>query len=164
MAIVAGSYAATYNNSTLGMVEDGFEIEETPLAELVRATDTGQSIRDGVYTGKNVTIDMVLLEWNLAGVGALWKPWATNMGSVGGVGRQLSDLASQLVLTSNGGGNQIAAGANVIVSLTAAKAIAAPNFPVRWLMDARPRKLPVRLMLLPTTVDNDLVNYVTAVS
>ena len=163
MAIVAGSYAATYNGNDLGMVEDGFEIEETPLAELVRATDTGQSIRDGIYTGKNVTIDMVLLEWNLTGVGALWKPWAT-MGAVGGVGRQLSDLAAQLVLTSNGDANQNLGTANVVVSLTAAKAIAAPNFPVRWLMDARPRKLPVRLMLLPTTVDNDLVNYVTAVS
>jgi hypothetical protein len=167
MTFIAGPYTATYQPAlggstglTLGITEDGFEIETVPYADLIRGDNLGESIQDGVYRGKDVYISMVLEEWDLDGVQRLMQPYTdrdsiTDVGEITQVGRLLTAMAGILILTPVAGtGAATSAGI-----LTASKAIIAPGFPLRQLLATRHRKIPIRMLLLPYVEGSDTVHY-----
>lgn len=63
---IAGPYTATWGGATIGVVEDGFELEQIQFAEPVRGDNLGDSKQDGVYRGQDVFINFVLQEWGVA--------------------------------------------------------------------------------------------------
>lgn len=167
MTFIAGPFTATYNAGigggsalTLGITEDGFELEEVPYADLIRGDNLGEAIQDGVYRGKDVYINFVLEEVDLEGVRRLSQPFIdadaiTDLSEVGQVGRLLTNMAGVLVLTPVAG----TTAATYSGALTANKAIIAPGFPLRRLLATRHRKLPIRMLLLPYTDSQDIVHY-----
>lgn len=167
MTFIAGPYTATYNPAlgggahlSLGTVEDGFELESTYFADLIRGDNLGESIQDGVYRGKDCYLNCVIEEWNLDGVLRAFNPFIdvdaiSDLSEVGQVGRLLTNLAGVLTLTAVAGTTAAATPA----TLTASKAIIAPGFPLKSLLATRLRKLPLRFLLLPYTDGSDTVHF-----
>jgi hypothetical protein len=167
MTFIAGPYTATYNSALgggadldLGITEDGFELEVTPFADLVRGDNLGESIQDGVYRGKDVYLNVVIQEWSKDGVMRAFNPFIdtdalSDISEVGQVGRLLSNMAGVLILTAVAGTTAAATPA----TLTASRAIIAPGFPLKSLLATRLRKLPLRFLLLPYTDSSDVVHY-----
>lgn len=167
MTYIAGPYTATYNPAlgtsgalSLGITEDGFELEDTPFADIIRGDNLGESIQDGVYRGKDRYINLVAEEWDLEGLRRAFQPFIdadaiSDIGEVGQVGRLLTNLAGILVLTAVAGTTAAA----VPATFTANKAIIAPGFPLRSLLATRHRKLPLRFLLLPYVDGSDIVHF-----
>lgn len=153
MAFIAGAYTATFDPQppsapvTLGVTQSGFTIEQTLLGQPITADNLGDAVQDGVYTGANFFLEMILQEWSLAMVQDLfWPVDIAQWGKAGHVGRLWSALTGQLVLTDTD--NTPAAGSPA--TLTAPKALLAPNFPIQHVLNTKLRSLPIRMMLLPT--------------
>ena len=172
MTFVAGPQTVTYTPSTLqgggsalslGIVEDGYEIEHVSFADPIRGDNLGESIQDGVYRGRDCFVNAVLEEFDLEGVRrAILQPWVdadavTDIGEIGQVGRLLSNIAGILTITPVAG--TTAATSATPGVLTANKAILAPGFPVRFLLATRLRKIPIRFQLLPYTDSGDTVHF-----
>jgi hypothetical protein len=167
MTFIAGPYTATYNPAlgggapvSLGISEDGFELESTYYADLIRGDNLGESIQDGVYRGKDCYLSCVLEEVNLDGVNRVFNPFIdcdaiSDLSELGQVGRLLTNLAGSLVLTAVAG----TTAATVPATLTASKAIIAPGFPIRQVLATRHRKMPLRFLLLPYTDGSDVVHF-----
>lgn len=167
MTFIAGPFTATYvpalGGSTplsLGITEDGFELESTYFADLIRGDNLGETIQDGVYRGKDVYLSTVLEEVDLDGVNRAFNPFIdtdliTDLSEVGQVGRLLTNLAGSLVLTPTAG----TGAATLAATFTASKAIIAPGFPIRQVLATRHRKMPVRFLLLPYVDSSDTVHY-----
>ena len=144
MTFIAGAYSAVYNSLSLGIIEDGFNIEWVSRAEDI-ITDVGGAVPvDGVYQGVEVQISFVLAEWDAAGAAGAFWPWSATLGQAGELGRLLSSMAQALVLTKCGsGGNQVPA------TITFEKAILAPGFNVASLWANKHRKIPLQMRSLP---------------
>lgn len=168
MTFIAGPYTATYNPAlgggapiSLGITEDGFEIEHVAFADMIRGDNLGESIQDGVYRGRDCYVNFVAEEMDLDGVRrAILNPFIdcdaiSDIGEVAQVGRLLTNLAGSLVLTAVAG----TTAATVPATFTASKAILAPGFPLRYLLATRHRKVPVRFLLLPYTETSDIVHF-----
>lgn len=151
MSFIAGPYTLTYNAQTLGIVEDAINMELTPVVDPIVGDNLGGSIQDGVYRGGNMYLDMVLQEYNAAGALAAFWPYADAYGKIGTPGVLLSGVAKALVLTAVAGTTATPA------TITANKAVLAPNFPVRMLFGSRLRNVPLRFQLLPFL--DTAVNY-----
>lgn len=143
MSFIAGHYTVTYNAQTLGIVEDAIQLEITPAVDPIVGDNYGASVQDGVYRGGNCFIDMVLQEFNATGALDAFWPFADTFGKLGVVGTLLSSFAAALVLTAVSGTTATPA------TLTADKAVLAPNFPIRTLWGTRLRNVPIRFQLLP---------------
>ncbi len=149
MSFVVGSYSATWNGTNIGVVEDGFSLDWVSRGEAIRADVSGDEAIDGVYRGVGMTISCILSEWDEAGAQAMFWPWAATLGEVGVIGRLYSTIAKQLVLT------KCANNEAVPTSLTFPKTLIEPGFNVQTLLANKHRKIPVRLLVLPTGMDSN---------
>jgi len=145
MTFIAGPYTATLNAMTIGIIEDGFDLENTADGkDLITGDNLGGSVQDGVYRGGQAFCSFTLLEPDLTQVKAALWPYAAE-GVVGQVGRLDTNIAVALVLTAVAG----TTAATEPATLTADLAILAENFPIRRLMASRARRIPMRLRLYP---------------
>lgn len=149
MAFISGKYDATFNNVSIGQIEDGFEIEHSIAQEDIIGQDMGDSVQDGVYRGGNMFISCTLMEFSTSSAMlALWWMHSAVLGRMGKIGTLIqANFAQALVLTALAG-TPAASGGNVS-TLTAAKVALAPNFDVRLLFAPRLRRVPLRLRLYP---------------
>lgn len=156
MTFIAGPYTVTYNAVDIGITEDGAELEHTYYSELVRGDNYGDTVQDGVYRGGDCFVSMTLQEWDNAALHAAMNPFgsgAVPSGLSGQVGRLMTTLAKPLVLTPVAGTTAATAtvGATNARTFTAAKAILAENFPIRFQFASRLRRVPLRFRILPVT-------------
>lgn len=144
----AGPYTATYGAADLGITEDGFELEFMYHAEEVRGDNLGDTVQDLVYRGGSCFLSATFNEWATA-VAALADSYSTGVSPITGVlmGNVAAPLNKSLVLTAVAGTSAAAAPA----TLTAALSGLAPNYPVRYLMAPRLRRLPVRFQVYPNS-------------
>lgn len=158
MSFIAGPYTATYPVSStptsLGVTEDGFELEDNSYAELIRGDNAGDSVQDGVYRGRDVFISFVCQEWDNAALHAALNPYGADAlpaGEMGVIGVLMTSKAQQIVLTPVAGTGAAGATVSAIAAdtLTLPKCIIAENFPIRYQFAARLRKVPLRFRVLP---------------
>ena len=163
MSFIAGAYTATWNGNSIGQIENGYDIEEpgAGASEMIRGDNLGPGCdQDGVYLPGNMYVSCVLLEYDATALNELIRyPYlATNGGSlqttrspgaIGYPGQLLSGLYKALVLTK-------VAGTNATPTTTRIFHLAglAPNFPIRYLMAPRHRKVPIRFQILPSVQSN----------
>lgn len=147
---ISGPYTVTWGGVTLGITEDGLELEHVGYAEPVRGDNLGDSKQDGVYRGGDVFINFVLQEYSKTLVAnghtvAPWHPYHATYGRVGQVGVLQSNQAAQLLFSAVAG----TPAANNPAAVRVYSAILAENFPIRLLFASRHRKIPMRMQALP---------------
>lgn len=141
---VAGAATATYDATALGQTQEGYEIQYEPKADMINRSDIyGDTMLDIIFRGADVFAQMEFIEYK-AGPLAVAFPWASQ-GALGLIGRLGSDVAKALVFTAVAG----TPAALVPATLTASKAILAPNGNPRFSINSRLRTIPLRMVLLP---------------
>jgi hypothetical protein len=150
--LVAGAYAATYNSVGVGITRQGFELQQQLKQEVIAESDAyGEATIDWIYRGGDAFLQYLARAYKAGSTTPFW-PWGG--GSLGvmvtaasPIGQLASNVAVATVLSSTANTPAAAAPA----SLTASKALLAPNFDGRLLYDSRLREVPTRLQLLPYT-------------
>src|SRR5690606_36865315 len=107
----------------LGLVEGVRRWRRRLQAAPVRGSAYGTATIDGIYTGGGCFCEMTLKEWSPAVRDCLW-PFGDDFGHTGAIGRLLTALAGELVLTAV---PDTRAAANGPATLTFGKAIVAPG-------------------------------------
>ena len=162
LSAISGPYYGSWNGEYLGATEDGFEVEHTFYSEPVRGDNLGDSIQDEILRGVDVYVNFTLIEYGKAsivqGPGAVSGSihWATSAsgfngagdGKAGTIGDTLSDSAAGLVLTAVANTPASASPASITFPLS----VLARNFPVRVLYASRLRRIPMRMVALPSGV------------
>ena len=160
---VAGAYYGTYNGIYIGITEDGFEVEQTTYTEPIRGDILGDAILDEVYRGTDVFVNFVLIEYKRAVLsfggtdsGPIFHPHDDTLGEVGKPGVLRGAFsADDLVLTQYNGDTT-----SEPTPYTFAKACLAANFPVRFLLANRLKKIPLRMQVYPVlTAVGSLTSY-----
>ena len=154
---IAGPYTATYNNATLGVTEEGWELEYTFSGDPIVGDNLGDSIQDHIYRGGNCFLSAILCEWDLAGVQEAFWPYEDTFGKIGHIGANVLDHATNLssgqalVLSRSGSDCRHSAPAPGAgpVTITVRYGILAMNTPVRQLFASRHRKVGVRMQAYP---------------
>lgn len=149
---VAGRYSSTWNSNSLGTMEGGYEISARVAKELINETDQyGQMTVDAIYRGiADVFIQGTSIEW-LTGVVAAMTPYAamtatgTTYFGPGTIAVLDSATAKVLVLTATAS----TPAASSPASMTATYTILAENFDVKWALDSKLRKMPLRFRVYP---------------
>lgn len=147
----AGRYSGTFNSVDVGVTEDGYELEMGSSAEMIERTDAfGGAAIDAIYRGGNAFLAYTSLAYKAGSITPFW-PWAGGtLGKMADatyvIGRLASDVASAMVLTVVTATPADATGPD---TLTASKAILAPNSPNRIQFTSMLRKVPTRLQLFP---------------
>lgn len=156
---IAGPYNATYDSSTVGQTDRGFEIRLRAEKQLYNQTHLyGDTIIDAVYRGGNCLISFVCNEWNKMNAKGLIWPYGPNgattvaprFGFLGTIGRMDSgsSLAKALVLTAVAGTTAAASPA----TLTSNQTILAEGADVAFMMAPMVRTVPLVLRAYPYTV------------
>lgn len=167
MTFIAGPYDMSYTPpagdlSSLGITQDGFEVQWVNHADLIRGDNLGESIQDGVWRGGDCYIECMCEEFDAAALygahgnapSAMW-PGSTNFGRHGQVGRLLSGMAGMLTLTRTSALTTASP-----TTITAAKAILANGHVVRSKWATRLRTVPLRFLLLPYISSGNKVWFV----
>lgn len=142
--LVVGAFTGALNSVALGMTEEGYELQWEPKSDMINRSDVyGDTMIDFVHRGIDYFMQTEFKEYK-AGPIAAAQPWAA-LGVLGTIGRLGSDVAVAMVLTATAGTTAAATPA----TLTANKAILAPNSNPRAQFNSRLRTLPVRMVLLP---------------
>lgn len=142
-SFIAGAYTGTLNSVALGICDEGYELQVEMHQETINQTDIfGDTMIDWVYRGMDFFLQAEFMEYKAGPVAASFPYGA--LGVQGVIGRLASDIATSLVLTATTGTPAAATPA----TLTASKAILAPNWSSRASFHSRLRRLPVRFSLL----------------
>lgn len=153
--IASGRYTVTWNSVSLGIMEGDAgvpTIEVQTHHELINSTDAyGKSTIGAIYQGQDVYAQMTTIEW-IAGVRAAFWPYASTVGEIGVIGRELTDLGAALVLTAIASTPAASVG---YATITATEAFLAPNYNFKILFGPTLRKVPLRFQLLPYTSTQD---------
>jgi hypothetical protein len=144
--ILAGQYTVTWNAVPLGIMQgdEGVpSIVHRASARMVENSDAyGDSQIGGVYRGARGRYMSRCLEYMTGTIAAMW-PWGPAVGDVGIVGRDIYELAAPLVLTKVAGQS-----VNLIpATLTAAKAILAPDFDINLRYGPLVREVALEMIL-----------------
>lgn len=158
--VVAGAYTSTYNAVAMEYTRDGFQIFIDTHGEIINETDLwGDSFLDIVHRGSSCRIvtECKVMDDTLATAGNMlaFYPWAgldkISVATTNPIGRLGSNVASSLVLTVVAGTPAAAIGtAAGPTTLTASKAIIAPNSNLSLLFTSKARSVPLNLQCLPT--------------
>lgn len=153
---ISGAYTSTYNAVSPGITEEGFKITQELKQEVIDQSDAhGDATLDYVYRGGNAFCMFDCKAYKAGSTTPFW-PWATALGlmstAAAPIGRLASDVAVSFVLTSVANTPAAAAPA----TLTATKAILAPNFSGDLLFNSKLRRVPIRLQFLPYLSTNHL--------
>jgi hypothetical protein len=149
---IAGAYTATWNAVSVGLAEDGFELEFQAKLEAIDQSDQyAKTTLDLIFQGVDGFISATLLEWKTGAITVMW-PWGgASLGKIISaampIGFLASDQAQAFVMTSTASTPAAAAPA----TLTASKTFLAENYNPRILVSSKLRKIPIRLRMLPTT-------------
>lgn len=151
MSFIAGHYDATWGDTPvdIGTTREGFRLLETHHAEMIVTDDFGDAPVDGVQRGTEARLSLDYVDYTLMAA----PLYAQNpAGTNDNVGKLLTGLAEQLVLTAVAGTPAflIAGG---IKTLTAIKAIVVSD--LETLMAARVRQGPCTFHLLPDPATGD---------
>lgn len=164
----AGPYTATYNTDSapgdpagkgqgardLGLVAGVRRWRRQLEIHPVHGDAYGSSEIDGVYRGGQCYCLMTFKEWSDAVKDALW-PFGSSFGAMGQVGRLLTDLAGELVLTAVA---DTPAATNGPATLTFEKAILSPRENNDVVLGAEERDVPVMFRCYPyVNGQNDVV-------
>lgn len=154
--LIAGQYTVTYNSVACGMMEGDAgspTIEQTVHSEPVNNTSTyGKSRIEDFYLGADWFASFTCLEFRTGSISCFWPFGA--LGLMGVISRAMSGLAAALVLTAvTGTPAQVAGSFN---SVTAPLAILAPGFNSRLLFGPTLRKVPIRQVLYPSTINSNV--------
>ena len=142
-----GQYSATYDGNSIGLTEEPKRLQFSPNMEPITSDIYGKdTLLDGVYAGGNVFVLLVLQEWTAAIRVALW-PWGT-MGDMGIVGRRVTDLAKQLVLTAVTGTVAATVGPT---TLTFPLAFPAAGNQIDIILGSQPRNIPLLFQCVPNS-------------
>ena len=146
---IAGRYATTYNAVNVGILEEGVELQQDSKAEMLERSDAyADALMDFVYRGGNVAYQFDGLAYAAGIITPFW-PWGalgTMATTAAPIGRLASNVASALVLTA--AANTPAAAAPA--THTASKTILAPNNNARLMYNSKLRKVPIRLLAIPS--------------
>lgn len=151
-SFAAGPYAATYDSVSIGIIRagggQGSVLRIQPEVQAIKGTNSyGSSLIGGIYLGRDANVRGVLLEYKTATLKLLFPITAgLTVGRIGTLGQDVYDLAKALVLTAATSSLAAAAGP---ATLTASKAVLAPNFPLDISLDIQLREIPFDLALLP---------------
>lgn len=141
MVYIAGAYTATYKGLSLGVVDDGFELDYGAEIENVTG-DNFRSRQDGVFQGIEGAIRCILNEPSKAGVLGLIWPYDATLGKTGVIGRLMSSMAGPLVLTACAGTSASPS------SITVARAVIWTDRVITKFASSQ-RKVPVVIAALP---------------
>lgn len=158
MGFIAGGYSLTLAGSTLGQIENGIEFEWVQGGETISGDSLGDTAQDGVYRGGNLFANFTLLEYNATSALAAFWPYSGTFGRVGTMGALFSTKMAALVgtlLTALQGGSVTP------TTITASKALLAPDYPVKMLFAPRLRRVPLRFQLFPYDSAGNYVHFTT---
>lgn len=141
---VAGAYLGTLNSVALGLAQEGYELEIEPKQTLINRSDAwGDSLLDTIFRGIDANVQAEFMEYKAGPISAM-NQFASFGLATGVIGRMGSDIATALVLTATPNTPAAASPA----SLTATKAILAPNHNPRLVFNSVLRTVPIRWALL----------------
>ena len=156
-----GPYTMTYTPPTgtpgAGVAQnpglvDGVRILSQSISEIpVFADAYGQSQIDGIYAGGGALVRMTFKEWKAAVWNIIWPFHATSgaLGNMGQVGRMMSDLAGQIVLTPVAGTPAASAGPQTGAIITIPLAIVSPLNDRDIIMGCAERNVPIVFRCFP---------------
>lgn len=142
-----GYYSMTYGGLDCGLVEGVRQLRRRFSAQQIQTDVYGDSDVDGVYRGGNTFLMMTFKEWKAPISTTILNPYhVTDIGAMGLNGRLQTDLSAVIILTATASTPAATAGP---VTLTASKAILAPDNDVEWLMGNEQRDVSVLFQLYP---------------
>lgn len=165
--------ATLANYLPLGIIEDGFEIEDPKDGDPITGDNLGGTVQNGVSRGQNLFCNFIISELDAAAASYLFWPEAMTVVSAtnflntwgihGQAGRLWSSLASKLLFIRRGTTVASTALGTPVTTATphvirAKYAQVAEGFPLRMLFGTRHRKLPMRMRFLPYTGDTSNIN------
>lgn len=150
--IIAGAYTGTYNSVDVGFTLDGFRYGVDAKAEMLNQSDVfGETLFDFVYRGADAQMSFTSRTFKAGALTPFW-PWGSALGQIFSaslpIGRLARDVASAFVLTVVAN-TPADASTPTLDTLTATKAILAPNTRSDLMFDSRARNVPITLQLLP---------------
>lgn len=123
---------------------EGYELLLDPKHQLVNRSDAyGDTLIDTIVRGADWSLVCEAMEYKAGPIAAVGQ--IASMGTLGIIGRLGSDIAQALVLTATAG----TPAATTPATLTASKALLAPNANPRILFNSELRRVPLRFALLP---------------
>ena len=147
MPVISGAYSAQWNAVTLGNANAGYRVNHSYQGRDIRFDSVGTTPVDTIETGLGMTIDFVLMEYDLAAVKAIRWPFHPVEGIKYTAGSSMWSLAKPLILTS------CLTGVNP-QTITFYKTILAPNFGVEInFSGVMERMVPMRLHVFPVGFD-----------
>lgn len=164
MTFIAGPYTMSYDGSAIGIVEQGFYLEQVKHSLEIRGDNKGESVQDTINQGEDWFVDFVMQEYNVS-VFKMLHPFQVAAAATPVLGRRDqvgqtaigSSRAKILILTAVAG----TPAATSPATLDAQKAIIAPGQNTRILFGSKLRQVPMRQILLPNTVSTNDVNFTT---
>lgn len=149
---IAGAYQVTYNGLSMGRTEDGFTLNFAQQADLITGDNLGAVIQDGVFRGVDqVSIDLTLLEYDSALACNVFWDLSNVLGQINTpntntVGCLLStQCCAAFVATKINGPNASP------TTLSAGQVTLMPGFQVRQQYANRLRRVPLSLLMLPSS-------------
>lgn len=155
---------ALANYLPLGIIEDGFEIEDPKEGEGIVGDNLGKTVQSGIAQGQNVFCNFIISELDAAAASYLFWPEAMTVVSAtnflntwgihGQAGRTWTSLACSMLFIRHGSTAASTALGTPLTTATpqvirAQKSIVAEGFPLRMLFASKHRKLPMRMRFLP---------------
>lgn len=155
---------------SIGVTDDGFEIEMETSIQEITVDQYADSMVDGIYRGGNCYINATLAQFGAQGARMLRQAYVDSKnistvddhisgeGQLGTIGCSIRNYAFPLVL------RRVApiAADNSADRYIFPVCIVDPNLPIRWTLQSRLWTLPVRLRVLPFHNDGatqDPMNY-----
>ena len=157
-AFVAGAYSVAFDEESLGISREGYNLTFTPKGKAVDRTDAyGATIIEVLQNGGNWSLQCDSLEWKPGPQATLTQFSAGIMGQLNEVGTCSSANGRTLTMSVTNG--TAAAEAGAINTLSAVLATLAPNMDLSLLFDSTLREFPIKLLLLPFLATGGVVRH-----
>lgn len=146
MTFIAGPYTLSYDGANVGTLQDGLTLQGVSYEDPIIGDNLGQTKQDFVYRGADWTLSGILEEEDEAGARDCYWPYGALAlsGEIGSLGSANSAAAIWTAIPAT-----TASADAGLDSLTAARAVLSPNFPIQLPFASRLRRVPFQLDLLP---------------
>lgn len=141
---------------SIGLIDAVSRINRQNAGEDVMASQFGDTVIDGIYTGGNVFATVVGKEWFPNSV-RLLHPWGDTFGTVGPIGASMCDAAGQLRLTPVEGSRAHDGATTAIMggAFLFRRAIMSNSANVETLLGNTERLLPFTFQCFPYLLESD---------
>ena len=141
---------------SIGITESVQRINRQNAGQDITATQFGDTVIDGIYTGGNTFASIVGKEW-FANSARLLYPWGGTYGTIGPIGASMCDAAGALRLTPIAGGRAAAGTGTAIMggAFLFRRAIMSNAANVELLLGNTERLLPFTFQCFPYLLDSD---------